>query len=476
MNVVAASPSIISRRISVLLVCAGAILVTVGFHFRSTAGGMLLFVGGAVLLLLCCGTTLVAPSLLATSVATAVCFLSFATMWQPSPVDVAALLVLPLAFYILRTPLRLPLILAFSFFLWAALSLLWSVDPYNSLYHLLALGADALIFTAVFVGASSAERWRRAFDALVLACLITAVIVIIQTALAFTVLPPPRGVYVWVPAGLTQHHSLAALMAEFAGFFFLAKTIQRPKAASILASFVCFLAVPLSFSRGPLLSLLVVFPFFLVWSVLLFRRRIASVSVLVVLALFTVLTLLALPLVSERLAHLVSERFRPYRSYDVNRLAVGGASLALAAKHPFGVGPGNIPVAAVSLAGQNPSIPLVPPDEYALRTSSFRMAGLRRHERIANLHEENAYLKIASELGFPGLVMFVLLVVASLWGFASILRRFPVYATAGFFGLSVFLTDLVFCGGLHWRHLWILFGLSAAAPCLLNTQSLEEKS
>jgi len=475
MRTAVTEPLTVSRYASVLLVCAGAILVTVGFHFRSTAAGIVLFVAGVMLLY--CGTTiLVAPSLLAMSVATAVCLLSFATMWQPSPVDVAALLVLPLAFYILKTPLRLPFVLALLFFLWTAVSLLWSVDPHNSIYHLFALGADALIFTAVFIGASSAKEWRRAFDVLVFACLVTAVIVIIQTTLAFTVLPPPRGVYVWAPAGLTQHHSLAALMAGFAGFFFLAKTIQHPKAASILASLVCFLAVPLSFSRGPLVSIMVVLPFFLVWSILLFHRRIASVSVLAALALFITSTLLALPLVSERFAYLVSERFYPYRSYDINRLTVGRVSLVLATEHPFGVGLGNIPIAAVSLAEQDPNIPLVPPDKYALRASSFRMAGLRRHRQVANLHEENAYLKIASELGFPGLAVFVLLIVASLWRFVSLLRCFPTYATAGFFGLLIFLTDLMFCGGLYWRHLWILLGFSAAAPCLLKTPSAEEKS
>ncbi|MCX7703893.1 MAG: O-antigen ligase family protein [Planctomycetota bacterium] len=399
--------------------------------------------------------------------AVSVFLLSCGVFWQPSPFDIAICIVFPIAllrFIIFpRRFLILPFIIL-AFFIATSLPAFLTCVSTRAL--LINTGIQSYLVVVTFVTmflVSNPATFQPAYKALIWACWVTVLVVLVQYVtysiggISALMLKP------LVPAGLTSHHSLAALMIATAFFDSLVRVLfarAKEVLTNMVLVFVSLSALVFTESRGPLFALLLSLLGlgFLLTVMRIFPPRPA------VMFICLILCLMFSPILFPRFF----ERYKAYHRYDENRVVGTQLMLEMTLDNPIGIGLGNFALKGAEYTQKYPSLVVVKtPEEHPLGRSFFRRESLKG-EVAVTVHEENAYLKVFAEQGWIGGMLFLLIIGT---GLMRVLRSFllsneireRIMTLVLFLSLLTFAIDLLVCGGVYWRHLWILLGFSFAS-------------
>lgn len=247
------------------------------------------------------------------------------------------------------------------------------------------------------------------------------------------------------PKGFFKDPNVAAPFVATGVLYVLAQVLflrKKPRFKNHMAIIALILAVVLTFSRGALINLAAGIG--LTWLIALKNRR--QLRLLLLLMVAGLILFFALPAALERFGQ--AERFFTITRYDrLGRLIAWRAAIEIALDYPFGVGPGQFE--KVSPAYQE----------------RFSFGDI-----IITPSAHNTYLRVLAENGLLGLMFFTVFII---WILSSSLRTAfmlfqqkqqamaadAVWLTTALFGITVesFLIDT-----LHWRHFWILAGMTVA--------------
>jgi O-antigen ligase len=202
------------------------------------------------------------------------------------------------------------------------------------------------------------------------------------------------------------------------------RLLRGRRATKMLMFLALALGVLFSYSRAAWLNLVAGILVMLV--IISFRRgggrRAARALALVVVAVVSVGAVVAF---SGSLSFL-EQRAKVHQSYDSGRFGAQSESITWALEYPFGVGPGQF-------------------------------------ERRAHISAHSMYARTLAEEGIPGLLVLLVLMLATLgWALQNAIRGHDTYGigSAALLGAWVgILLNGAFVDTLHWRHLWFVAAL-----------------
>ena len=360
-------------------------------------------------------------------------------------------------FYLLRTGVNAPLA---AFLLWAALGALRAPDRAFAVADLLRLGTGVLVYYAVALHVES-----RAQLCLLLDCLLGLVLLVTGYGLLFHGIESVQGLGIW--SIFPSRHHLSAILAvlfPLLGVMALRVREMGRRLASITAAVWCAIGLVICLERSAWIAVAVgVALGLLLWlgvarSVALrgsWRPAMAVVlpSLLVTFVFFYASGVNAVVVPRAR------EISTAVQGHDTSfswRVRKWRGAAAMARQRPiWGWGPG----------------------QFVLQQSRFTHLGLSRGDvrRFGASFDEmayNEYLQTAAELGFPGLLLY-LLVLASFFSKAGrALRRLPVGLRQTILigcmgGVAAQMVDALANGS--WRFmecsifLWLVLGLGVSA-------------
>jgi O-antigen ligase len=328
-------------------------------------------------------------------------------------------------------------LVAGAFLVWAAASTLWAMNPEVALSYLSRLVQVVVLFAIVYTAAGSARGLRVFVWALLLAVFGTVVYGLATSSYHNDRL---HGIF---DANYLAAHLVACI--ALSGFMIAAS----PRVGVRLLLAVMFVTYGVAFlltqSRGGLVA----FGVALVAAIALagrFRPHLIVVALLLVATAVGYYGLIAATEVRQRVTDFSAEG-------SAGRTDHVSISLEMIRDHPLGgVGIGNYPEVETRYVAQDIDV-LIP--EYVL-------------ERKLEAH--NTYLQTASELGIPGLVLYLALAVLTIAVGLGAVRRFEsrgdftsAYLARGMIVAAVGLfASYVFFSGLVEKPLWMILGALAA--------------
>ncbi|HEX8714795.1 MAG TPA: O-antigen ligase family protein [Solirubrobacteraceae bacterium] len=343
------------------------------------------------------------------------------------------------------------------FFGWAIVSLLWATSVSIGVEALTRYGPNILLLPIAY----TAIRNRRDIGLVVGAIVFGAMI-----AAAFGILQPPD-------ANLIAESSRASGTVgdpnELAAFLLvglaLGAGVALGKGRAPAIRFAAFVAVPmcaagifLSLSRGGLVALACML---LAGTVFAGRWRVALTAVLVAVALGGVLYFTELASLPAR------ERVTSVNG-GTGRSDIWKLGLRMVRAHPItGVGVGNFPVVSPN---------------YALQPGALQRADLIFSTAPKVTH--NTYLEVMSELGIPGFLLFMGVIVSCL--FCS-LRAARIWSARGdpsmealarsvFLGLFGMLVADFFISDMFSKLLWVMLAIGPALLAVARSEQAEAEA
>lgn len=340
-----------------------------------------------------------------------------------------------------------------GFFTWASVSLLWVTSFAVGLESLTRYGPDILLLPIAYTAVRTRRDLTLVLGAIVFGAMIAAAFGILQppdpnliaeSSRATGTLGDPNELAAFLLVGLT----LAAGLALGRG---------RSRALRLVAAVtvpLCAAGIFLSLSRGGLIALGAVL---VAGTIFAGRWRVAITVMLVLVVASGVLyftTLAPLP-ARERVTS---------ANGGTGRSDIWKLGLRMVRAHPVtGVGVGNFPVVSPN---------------YALQPGALERADLIFSSAPKITH--NTYLEIASEMGIPGLLLFLGVLVsclacalkaARLWARRG-QRNLEAIARSVFLGLLGMLVADFFISEMYSKLLWVVLAL---CPALLAIATSEEK-
>jgi O-Antigen ligase len=214
------------------------------------------------------------------------------------------------------------------------------------------------------------------------------------------------------------------------------RLLRGRRSTKVLMFLALSLGILFSYSRAAWLNLVVGLMVVLV--IVSFRRgggrQAAHVLTIVVLA---VVSLGAVVAFSGSLSFL-EQRAKVHQSYDTGRFGAQSESITWAMEYPFGVGPGQF-------------------------------------ERRAHISAHSMYARTLAEEGIPGLLVLLVLMLATLgWALQNAIRGHDTYGIGSAALLGAWLGILLngaFVDTLHWRHLWFVAALIWAGASRFQTRA-----
>ena len=357
--------------------------------------------------------------------------------------------------------------------IWALASVLWTADLGGTRFLLSSLGI-ALIYFAAFAGLVDTQRQlRNVLFSIAIAAFATGVF-----ALVAFVLGTPSELQVGRTEGGTGDPNFFALYEIMALplVLVLASITAKPLQRLFLyvTAVVIVGAVVTTVSRGGLLTLGVLLLFLLILparsSVFSSGAQKAALA-----ALLTVGLLATFELGSQSILPRIEAVFSSGATGGLGSEARGngrlniwlGAATAIKERPLYGLGYGAFQPSLNDLLLRTPRVDLT--------TYELRPAGQPAH---------NAYIGTAAELGLPGLVLFIGVIVTTLLSVRRTARRarelgeefLARVATALALSLGGWAVASLFLSSETSRVLWIILGLALALPRLLERAAAEQEA
>jgi O-antigen ligase len=391
-----------------------------------TPPSSLIVVGFAVVLL---GALALALFAFDTAVATGVLLLA-AVRFEPAPTDVVFAVAIAVAWATARFRLGrvvpgAPLLVG----AFLALNLLSGVEAVNGgravsflaiTFYLAALGLWLACYVSSSQAAGRVARWY------VAAAVVSAVV----STLALIVPFPGHHLFTRIgrAEGLFKDPNVFGPFLVPAALIVLEeilspRLLRGRRATKVLGFLVLTLGVLFSYSRAAWLNL--VLGLLVVLVVLAFRRgggrravRALSIIVVAVVAVGAAVTFTGSLTFLEQRAKV--------QTYDTSRFSAQSESIALAQRHPFGIGPGQF-------------------------------------EKRVGIATHSMYARALAEQGVPGLLALLALLLATLgWAGRNAVLGRDTYGIGSATLLGAWtgiLLNGAFVDTLHWRHLWVVAGL-----------------
>jgi hypothetical protein len=365
-------------------------------------------------------------------------------LFEPAPIDLAIVILLvwgAIAGKLRLQPVHQIPIFLLSAFAIANLMSLW--DPLNLIRGLwfTAITYYLMGSMVLFLGVTSAMG-RRAFDAILSGYIAGAVLNIVLAVGGYFGLLPGREYFLLYgrPKGLFKDPNVYAPyivpVAVFALVRLLTKGLSwRQQVAWSFILGTCVTGVFLSFSRASwancVISLAIVFGFSILHSEV---RQIVRKLRLAVLAFMLAAGVLLLAINVPQVNRMLQIRLGSggLQSYDRIRFYTHSRAIESMVDRPLGMGSG-------------------------------------QSEAVFNYATHSTYLRVASENGFLGALSLILLFALSLYRSTRLafstrdpyLRQIFAVISACLVGQFI---NCAVIDSLHWRHLWMLLGLSWAVP------------
>jgi O-antigen ligase len=332
---------------------------------------------------------------------------------------------------------------------WSLASAIWAESPSAAITYSFRYLQNALLFLIVFTAIRERAHARWAIGAFVVGATVAAIFAILN--------PPHPGMYDVARASGTigDPNELAAVLV--AGLILAAVLISllrdspTMRLAAIGALFICAAGLFSTFSRGGLVSL----GFVLLAAIVVggrWRGAAALVAFITVISAIMYFGVLAPKAASERVTKVDGGTGRT----DIWRV---GSRMVHA--HPIrGVGAGNFEVSSV---------------HYAIKPGAIKYDYFIEAPKVAH----NTYLQVLAELGFVGLVPFLILLGFS---FACIFKAAQTFNRIRDFDMELvsrgillaligILAADVFISGQFSKQLWILLGLCPAMLAIAKRQA-----
>lgn len=332
-----------------------------------------------------------------------------------------------------------------AFFGWAAISVVWATDPSETKSSVVRLALVAVLFLVVHSAVRTARDLR-----LVAWAFVTGTFLTTLYGLVFGLYNEGR-----FTGGLADANFLAAaVVASLPLCAFMFASERRARARIVLLAFAALdaVALVLTQSRGGLIALAVVLVCACLLAGRLRGRAIALALVMVAIgvgyyAVFAPATL------RERATNISAEG-------SAGRADAWKIAIEMAQDHPFvGVGLNNYPVVQ---------------SEYVAGSVNLIYGQLFRDISVA---AHNTYLQILSELGAIGLALLLALGLLTIVVAIGSLRDLNAYRdpetdrlVRGLIVAAVgLLTSFAFLSGQYEKQLWLVLGMLAAIPSVVNS-------
>jgi O-antigen ligase len=356
-----------------------------------------------------------------------------------------------------------PLLWASAYVLWAVASALWSVRIQGTTSLLASLGISV---TYMFAFASLLAT-RRDLDRLLYAVAFAALGVGLYAIASF---------FLHISAGLLQGRAIGG--SEDPNFFAAYQIVALPLVLALAGQaadrrlrtilyctlLVIVASILASASRGGLLGLaaMIVLLVYFRAGVIFRSRRQKSIVLLALVGATAVALQAASSIVLPRITSLFNETSSAAAEGSGRKEVWRSAEMSIAERPLLGLGYGAFEGVSNDLLVRTPNIQFT--------HFELRLKGLRVH---------NAYLSSMAELGLPGLILFVGLLVSTLRALRRTARRgrelgdAPLARVANAFVLSLigWCVTSIFLSSETSRGLWIVVGISLALPRLLSAAS-----
>ena len=330
-------------------------------------------------------------------------------------------------------------VLMMLFLGWALLSVLWAEDQTAVLTAVFRYGLAVALVLVVFTAVQKERDVMLIVVAMVLGAVGAAVYGFLNPA------PAEFGQVQRLSGTLGNANELARALVLGVGLsgslFVIAKTALG-RGAALGAGGLCLIAIFLTGSRGGLISLAAM----LIAAVVLARgkRLVLTLATLIIVIFAIGYIATAAPEQKERFLHPGSGTGR------IDIWTVGGRMVE--AEPVSGVGAGNFTVSSIHYLLEPGSLPN---SQYIADTPAVA---------------HNMYLEVLAELGFPGAMLFVVLIIFGLGCSIAALSRFRLSGQHRMQALTMaiavtligFLAADVFASDQYSRELWLLLGLGPA--------------
>jgi putative inorganic carbon (HCO3(-)) transporter len=332
---------------------------------------------------------------------------------------------------------------------WAAASAIWAESPSAAITYSFRYLQNALLLLIVFSAIRERAHARWAIGAFVIGASVAAIFAILN--------PPKPGLYDVARASGTigDPNELAAVLV--AGIILAAVLIAllrdspTGRLAAVGALLLCTAGLFSTFSRGGLVSL----GFVLIAAIVVggrWRGAAILVALISVLGAVMYFGVLAPKAASERVTKVDG---------GTGRTDIWRVGSRMVHKHPIrGVGAGNFEVSSV---------------HYAIKPGAIKYDYFIEAPKVAH----NTYLQVLAELGFVGLIPFLILLgfsFASIFKAAQTFNRIRDYdmelvARGILLALIGILSADVFISGQFSKQLWLLLGLCPAMLAIAMRQA-----